>query len=160
MSENLLPPIPLHLATLGLLDNEIGMATLGYIVGPQIVPRFPSDGVIRADELIAIVSEQGDLVAHLEACEWSGVLDAPLDVEGLIESLAWRAAVTEDDLGGDIEAEKPFTGKVDEEEGPRADIEERDDMTAEVVEVDGTAEVSECDRVAEVTEKPGEGGCC
>jgi len=157
--DNLLPPIPLHLATLGMLDNEIGMATLGYIVGPQIVPRFPAEGVIRADELIAIVSEQGDLIAHLEACEWLGVVDSPLDLDGIVESLAWRAAVQEDDLGGDIEAEKPYSGNVAEEDDPQADVEERDDMTAEVVEVDGTAEVSECDQVAEITEKPGEGRC-
>lgn len=157
--DNLLPPIPKHLATLGLLDSQIGMATLGYIVGPEIVPRFPSDGVIRADELIAVVSEHGDLIAQLEACEWRGVVDSPLDMDGIVESLAWRAAVQEDDLGGDIEAEKPYSGKVEVEDDPQAEIEEREDLTAEVAEVDGTAEVSECDRVAEITEKPGEGRC-
>ena len=157
--DNLLPPIPLHLATLGMLDGQIGMATLGYIVGPDIVPRFPAEGTIRADELIAVVSEHGDLIAQLEACEWVGVVDSPLDLDGIVQSLAWRAAVQEDDLGGDIEAEKPYSGNVADESDPQADVEERDDMTAEVVEVDGTAEVSECDQVAEVTEKPGEGRC-
>jgi len=158
--DNLLPPIPLHLATLGLLDHQIGFATLGHIVGPELVARFPSQGVVRTDELIAIVSEQGDLIAHLEACEWQGVIDTPLDYEGLIKSLAWRAAVQEDELGGDIQAEKPYSGNIQEEDDPQAEVKQRDDMMAEVVEVDGTADVSECDQVAKVTEKPGQGGCC
>jgi hypothetical protein len=157
--DNLLPPIPLHLATLGMLDGQIGMATLGYIVGPDIVSRFPAEGVISAEAWIAVVSEQGDLIAQLEACEWLGVVDSPLDLDGIVESLAWRAAVQEDDLGGDIAAEKPYTGNVAEEDDHQADVEERDDFIAEVVEIDGAAEVSECDQVAEVTEKPGEGRC-
>lgn len=157
--DHLLPPIPLHLATLGLFDNQIGMATLGYIVGPQIVPRFPSEGVVRADELIAVVSEQGDLIAQLEACEWLGVVDSPLDFQGIVESLVWRAAVQEEDLGGDIRAERAYSGNVAQEDDPQAEVGARDDMTAEVVEVDGVAEVSECDQVAEITEKPGEGRC-
>lgn len=156
---NILPPIPLHLATLGLLDNQIGAATLGYIVGPEVVSRFPADGQVRADELIAVVSEQGELVAQLEACEWLGVVDAPLDLDGIIESLAWRAVVTGDEISGKIEAEKPYVGEVEGEGEPQVEIEERDDMVAEVIEVDGTAEVSECDGVAELTEKPGEGRC-
>jgi hypothetical protein len=142
-----------------MLDGEIGMFTLGYIVGPDLVPRFPAEGVIRTDELIAIISEQGELVAQLEACEWLGVVDAPLDFDGIVESLAWRAAIQADDLGGDLEAEKPYSGNVVEEGEHEAEVEEREDLTAEVVEADGTAEVSECDQVAEVTEKPGEGRC-
>jgi hypothetical protein len=157
--DNLLPPIPLHLATLGFLDNQIGFATLGYIVGPQVVSRFPSEGQIRADELIGVISEQGDLIAQLDACEWVGLVENPLDLDGIVESLVWRAVVTEDDLSGKIEAEKPYSGEVVEEEGLQADIEECDEMVAEVVEADGTAEVSECEQLAEMTEKPGEGRC-
>jgi hypothetical protein len=155
-----LPPIPLHLATLGLLDNQIGAATLGYIVGPAVVPRFPAEGTVRPEEYVGVISEQGELVAQLEACEWAGVVETPLDLDGIVESLFWRAAVQADDFGqGEVAGNRPFAGEVSDETDPTAGVEEGDDLVAEVTEVDGTAEVTECEKTAALEEKPGEGRC-
>lgn len=155
-----LPPIPLHLATLGFLDNQVGMATLGYLVGPPVVSRFPAEGVVAPEAYVGLISEQGELVAQLEACEWRGAVGSPLDFDGIVESLFWRAAVEEDDFGqGEVAAERPFSGEVAEEADPTADVEGVEDWMAEVVEVDGAAEVTECEQTAVLEEKPGEGRC-
>jgi hypothetical protein len=155
-----LPPIPLHLATLGLLDNQLGAATLGYIVGPPVVSRFPAEGEVRPEAYVGLISEQGELVAQLEACEWQGAVESPLDLDGIVESLFWRAAVEEDDFGqGEVAAERPFSGEVAEEADPMAEVEGVEDWTAEVAEVDGAAEVTECEQTAVLEEKPGEGRC-
>jgi len=154
---DLLPPEPLHLATLGMLDNQIGMATLGYVVLPEVVPRFPAEGIVEADGLIATFTEES-LEATLQGIDWSAVATAALDVEGLLESVSWRVMLEAQDMEGKLSDDKPLQGEVEQEEDPWAEIAE-DDTVAEVEDTDQVAEVEDADQVAEVVEKPGEGRC-
>lgn len=92
--DDLLPPHPLHLATLGLLDNEIGIATLGYIVGPPIVVRFPAQATVQEMAWLARVDPEGDWLAAMQPNNWIAELDPKVfDLEGLFGSLTHRAIV-------------------------------------------------------------------
>lgn len=157
--ENLLPPIPEHLATLGMFDGPLGMATLGFIIGPDIVPRFPAEGMLEAEKLFGFVDEEA-----LYAL-----------VEGVGVSMA---AVEEQDLAG-IFAQQTLTGAVDASQGgleamvdgnrASAEVVEDDEMFgALVTEADFVAELAECDLegiidddelTASIEEAPGEGRC-
>ena len=43
---------PQHIATLGHLDGQYGVATLGYFILPNIVARFPARALVRDLDLV------------------------------------------------------------------------------------------------------------
>jgi len=153
----MLPPQPIHIATRGLLGGAYGIATRGYLVLPDVVPRFPSDAVVQYDELLGFITEE-DLHAYLQQMDLAAVLKAPLDIEGIIRDLAWMAMMKEqDELGGEV-ADKPLTAEV-EPEGDHVGEVTDGDPVAEVEDGDAAAEVKECEEPATLKEKPGEGRC-
>lgn len=123
MPDLLLPPHPLHLATLGLLDNEIGAATLGYIVGPPIVPRFPSDAVVQEMAWLGRVDQPADWQATAQGLGWAAMLDQFFELHGELELLFSRARVEE---AGELEAM----------------VQQMADMAAAVEDSDESAEVA------------------
>lgn len=66
--------LPIHIATRGRLDGEYGIATRGYIICPDIVPRFPSRGEVRPLDLFGDVREL-DFEGILRALELLGEVD-------------------------------------------------------------------------------------
>lgn len=155
----LLPPDPFHLSTLGLFDSEIGKSTLGYIVGPPIVPRFPANATVQEMAWLARVEPQADWWAKAQGQSWRGVLDTTVfDLEGLFGSTTHRAIV---------EAREEFQAiiqQADDLMGAVEPIEESASVqlggSVGVVE-DGAenATVQEAVPVGTVKDKPGE-GCC
>lgn len=157
--DTLLPPHPLHLATLGLLDNEIGIATLGYIVGPPIVVRFPAEATVQEMAWLARVDPEADWWASAQPRNWIAELDPKIfDLEGLFGSMTHRAVV---------EAQAEFQATVQQADdliGAVEAIEEsasvQPDGTVGAVE-DGAASatVQEARPVGVVIETPGKGKC-
>jgi len=155
---NLLPPIPEHLATLGMFDGPIGMATLGFIVGPDIVPHFPTDGLVEAEKLLGFVDEE-ELYALVEGIGEVAALEAQ-DFAGLFVPQRLTATVEEGHAG----LEAVVMG-----DKMSADVVDGDDLEATIAEVDLEAELAEeslealvtddDDLTASVEEAPGEGRC-
>jgi len=157
--DTLLPPHPLHLATLGLLDNEIGIATLGYIVGPPIVPRFPAEATVQEMAWLARVDPEADWWASTQPRNWIAALDPKIfDLEGLFGSTTHRAVVESraefeavvqqaDDLIGAVEA-------IEESAAVQSDgtVGSVDDGAA-------SATVQEAVPVGVIIETPGKGKC-
>ncbi|MBW2170308.1 MAG: hypothetical protein JRG69_13830 [Deltaproteobacteria bacterium] len=155
----LLPPDPFHLSTLGLFDSEIGKSTLGYIVGPPIVPRFPAEGIVQEMAWLARVEPQGDWWAKAQGQSWRGVLDTTVfDLEGLFGSTTHRAVV---------EAREEFLAIIQQADdllGAVESIEESasvqpDGSVGAVEDGADSATVQEAVPVGTVKDKPGE-GCC
>ena len=157
--ETLLPPDPFHVSTLGLFDSEIGKSTLGYIVGPPIVPRFPADAIVQEMRWAGYVEPEADWWAKAQPANWIAELDPKVfDLEGLFGSVTHRAVV---------ESWAEFEATVQQAEDMLATVEAieesaelRLDGTVGAVE-DGasTATVQEAVPVGTVKDKPGE-GCC
>lgn len=155
----LLPPHPLHLATLGLLDNEIGIATLGYIVGPPIVVRFPAEASVQEMVWLARVEPRADWLAAMQPNNWIAELDHRVfDLEGLFGSLTHRAIV---------ESRAGFEAIVQQTEDLVGAVEAIEESAA--VHPDGTvgtvddgaasATVQEAVPIGVVIETPGKGKC-
>lgn len=155
--QQMLPPQPSHIATRGYWGGVYGIATRGYLVLPDVVPRFPAEGTIEAEDLVAFFREEV-LQATLEVIDWSAVAKSGFDVEGLIQDIVWRAMVEAQDMGGRLDGDKPFGGEVEQETDPWAEVEE-DEPVAEVEEADQAADVEECSETAVLVEKPGQGRC-
>jgi len=155
----LLPPHPIHLATLGLLDNEIGIATLGYIVGPPIVPRFPSEAMVQEMAWLASVDSYGEWEAVDQSCNWLAELDSNIfDLEGLFGTSVYRAII---EVRGEFQAilrqKDALVGIVEAiEESASLEL----DGKIGSIETDSeSATVQEAVPVGSVKDKPGE-GCC
>jgi len=157
--DTLLPPHPLHLATLGFLDNEIGIATLGYIVGPPIVVRFPADAIVQEMVWLARVDPMGDWLAAMQPNNWIAELDHKVfDLEGLFGSMTQRAIV---------EAHAEFEAIIQQADDLIGSVEVIEESAA--VQPDGTvgavegdvagATVQEVVPLGVVTETPGKGRC-
>jgi len=153
----LLPPHPLHLATLGLLDNEIGAATLGYIVGPPLVNRFPSAAVVQEQAWLGRVDIFPEWGATAQGLSWRASLEA-LGLEGELTSSTYKALVE-----ALVELQATI-GQVSELAAAVESVEEsavvRPDGSVGVVE-DGasSATVQEAVPVATVQDVPGKGKC-
>jgi hypothetical protein len=156
--QQMLPPDPFHLSTRGRWGGAYGIATRGYLVLPDVVPRFPADGFVETEELVGLFTEEA-LEATLESIDWGAVLQPGLDVDGLIEDIVWRAMLEAQDMEGRLDGDKPFGGEVEEETDPWAEVEMEDGPIAEVEEADECAEVEDCSETAILVEKPGEGRC-
>ena len=93
----------IHIATRGRLDGEYGLATRGYIICPDIVPRFPDFGEVRPDEHVGLLVP--DLLEG-EVVDNQGWFATTSD-EGLTASLAPAGlvaiVVAVDELDGDLE---------------------------------------------------------
>lgn len=156
--DTLLPPHPLHLATLGLLDNEIGAATLGYIVGPPVVPRFPSEATVQEMAWLARVSPEADWEAKAQSCNWGAVLDPRhFELDGLFESSFYRATV---ESHGEFEAmvrQQELAGAVEVVE--ESAVVQPGGSVGAVEDGAESATVQEAVPAGSVQDKPGE-GCC
>jgi hypothetical protein len=155
--QQMLPPQPFHIATKGRWGGVYGIATRGYLVLPDIVPRFPAEGAIEVEDLVALVREEV-LQAAIQAIDWSAVAKSGFDVEGLIQDIVWTAMVEAQDMEGLLGSDKVFGGEVEQETDPWAEVEE-DEPVAEVEETDQEADVEECSETAVLVEKPGQGRC-
>lgn len=156
--QQMLPPQPFHLSTRGRWGGAYGIATRGYLVLPDVVPRFPAEGVLEPEKLVGLLTEE-ELEATLQSLDWSAVAESGFDVNGFVEGLAWRAAMAAQDIDGALAGDIPFGGEVEQETDPWAEISSDGEHIAEVVEVDDSAEVEECSEMGELVEKPGEGKC-
>ena len=155
--QQMLPPQPFHIATRGRWGGAYGIATRGYLVLPDIVPRFPAEGVIEAEGLVALFTEES-LQVTLQEFDWSAITRSVIDIDGLVEDIAWRAMLEAQDMEGKLAGDKPFQGEVEQEADPWAEVTEEEPV-AEVEDADQSAQVEDSDQVAEVVEKPGEGRC-
>lgn len=155
----LLPPDPFHLSTLGLFDSEIGKSTLGYIVGPPIVPRFPANAIVQEMAWLARVEPQGDWWAKAQGQSWRGVLDTTVfDLEGLFGSTTHHAVV---------EAREEFQAIIQQADDLMGAVESIEESA--MVQVDGRVGVVESDvesatvqedvPVGVVVDVPGKGKC-
>jgi len=157
--QQMLPPHPFHLSTRGRLGGAYGIATRGYLVLPDIVPRFPDIGVVEAEELVGRFTEEA-LEATFQTVDWSAVAKPGFDIEGFIEDITWRAMMEAQDMEGLLAGDKPFGGEVEQETDPWAEvIEEEPSVVADVEDTDQTADVEECSEMAVLVERPGEGSC-
>jgi len=158
--ENLLPPIPEHLATLGMFDGQLGMATLGFIVEPDITPRFPAEGALEVEHWRGFVDEEtlhalvegiSAEVATVEAQDLSGFL-APQTLTGAVQT-------TQDGLEAMVSSDRE-TATVTEDEDHAALVSELD-FAAELAECDLEALINDDDDdlIASIEEAPGEGRC-
>ena len=155
--QQMLPPQPFHIATKGRWGGAYGIATRGYLVLPDVVPRFPAESFLESEKLVGLLTEE-ELEATLQSLDWSAVAKSGFDIESFIESLAWRAAMEAQDIGGALASDMPFGGEV-EQTDPWAEISSEGEPIAEVVEVDDSAEVEECSESGVLVEKPGQGKC-
>ena len=157
--DTLLPPDPFHLSTLGLFDSEIGKSTLGYIVGPPIVPRFPAEATVQEMAWLARVDPQADWWAKAQGVNWVGELDTTgFDLEGIFGASFYRAVV---------ESWAEFHASIQQAEDLIATVEAIEESAA--VQPDGSvgvvedgadsATVQEAVPIGTVKDKPGE-GCC
>lgn len=83
---------PLHIVTRGRLDGQYGIATRGYLICPDIVPRFPADadlfveldlkGVVEPERLYAQFTDH-DSYASLKTIEMEAQLRM---IEGMLAS--------------------------------------------------------------------------
>ena len=159
MEAPLLPPHPLHLATLGLLDNEIGIATLGYIVGPAIVPRFPAEATVQEMAWLAWVDPEADWAAKTQPRNWIGELDTTVfDLEGLFGSVTHRAVVTShEEFEAIIQQADDLIGAVEVVE--ESAVVQQDGRLGTVEDEAGSATVQEAVPVGTVSDEPGKGKC-
>lgn len=88
-------PHPHHIATRGYLGGAYAIAMRGYMTFPDVVARFPSQGMIEGETWVALLQETGDLTAVVEQYALRAGLSSPLDLDGILESLAWRAFLEE-----------------------------------------------------------------
>lgn len=157
--QQMLPPHPFHLSTRGRLGGAYGIATRGYLVLPDIVPRFPAVGTVEAEALVGRFTEEA-IEATLQTVDWIAVAKPGFDIEGLIEDITWRAMMEAQDMEGRLASDKPFEGEVEQETDPWAEVtEEEPSVVAEVEDTDQAAEVEECSEEAVLVERPGEGRC-
>lgn len=130
---------PLHIATRGRLDGQYGIATRGYIVLPDIVPRYPSTaevdrvgwlpvpGTVEETGFEAKVEDHGVFTLQATVEEIPG-LEARADGEtetllATIGELDWEATATSsDDVVGEA-GETGYDGSV----VPEADLGSVDD---------------------------------
>ena len=157
--ENLLPPHPLHLATLGLLDNEIGAATLGFIVGPPIAVRFPYDAQVQELAWLGWVNPEADWWATAQTRNWVSLLDSSIfDLNGILGPMAYKAVIESNDEFYSIIQQSDLVGDV--EENNNLAIVQGNAMVSSVQETDGSATVQESVPLGVVVDAPGKGGCC
>lgn len=163
---DILPPIPEHLATLGMFDGQLGMATLGFIVEPDISPRFPFEVVVKGDKLLAFVEESG-LCGIVEAeGDLGGAVEGDiLDIFGIFIPNGLLTAVVDGERfdleGAVVDGDMLLEWREDRNELEAA-VADGDELEAEVAEVDLEALVETVDDEfdgAEVEERPGEGRC-
>lgn len=155
----LLPPHPVHLATLGLLDNEIGIATLGYIVGPPIVPRFPAEATVQEMVWLARVEPDGDWLATTQPCNWIAELDPKIfDLEGLFGSVTHRAVVeAREEFEAVVQQADDLIGAVEVME--ESAVVQQDGRLGVVEDGSASATVQEAVPVGIVKDAPGKGKC-
>lgn len=75
---------PIHIATRGRCDGEYGIATRGYVICPDIVPRFPSDADVRPEFVIGEVRELGLRAELHRSVELTGLVAEKADFEATI----------------------------------------------------------------------------
>jgi hypothetical protein len=148
---------PLHIATRGRLDGEYGIATRGYVICPDIVPRFPQDAVVGTDGFFARVTEQ-DLSALLRdfpklTFEATAVGDGLYVCQLDGEKSELEAAVTALDLEGSVRSVGEMVAAVDGEQLDADTFSDRD--IGDVSEEDDTATVVDLgDLVGGVEDEP------
>jgi hypothetical protein len=138
---------PIHIATRGRLDGEWGIATRGYIICPDIVPRFPEKSETTEDGDWAVLTAQdySALLRDFPKLTFEATLlgtgDYAVRVDGTIHD--WDAEVTPLDYSALVMALGEEVGAADEDDLDGSTVTSRDigavteeDETATVVEVD------------------------
>ncbi len=128
---------PLHIATRGLLDGEYGKATRGYIICPDIVPRFPQDADVDSDGSWAVVAQ--------------------LDLEAILADyprLTFEAALGDAlDLVVTVDGERYDASALVTDVGLMAEVLAMEDVVGEAVEPGFTGEISADRDIGDVTEE-------
>lgn len=95
---------PIHIATRGRLDGEYGIATRGYLILPEIVPRFPDLADVDSIDSIGDLSEMRLEVEVKPRSDWFAIV-RDLGQDAFLRDLGMEASVvSDDDLDGDLEA--------------------------------------------------------
>jgi len=157
--DTLLPPDPFHLSTLGLFDSEIGKSTLGYIVGPPIIPRFPADATVQEMVWLARVEPESDWWAKAQPRNWIAELDPSIfDLEGLFGSTTHRAIVeAAEEFEAMIQQADDLIGSVEVIE--ESAVVQQDGRLGVVEDGAASATVQEAVPVGTVKDVPGKGKC-
>lgn len=144
-----------------MFDGQLGMATLGFIVEPDITPRFPAEGALEVEKWLGFVDEE-TLHALVEGVGSEAAAIESQDLAGLLAS-EWLTATVEAEQGGfeamvigdRASAEVTEVGEHD------ALVSEAPDFAAELAECDLEALVVDDDDelTASLEEAPGEGRC-
>ena len=127
----------MHIATRGLLDGEYGKVTRGYIICPDIVPRFPQDADIVVEDGSWATVSQRDMEATLA--------DYPrLTFEGAVRQLLLEAKVN-----GDVYEETATVADI----GLEAAVFAVEDVVGEAVESGLGGEVGADRDIGDVTDE-------
>lgn len=149
-----------------MFDGQLGMATLGFIVEPDISPRFPFEAAVEGDKLLAFVEESG-LWGLVEAeGDIRGVVQGDIfDIFGMFTPNGSLTVVVDGerfDLEGTVVDGDMLLELREDMNELKAAVADGDELEAEVAEMDLEALVETVDDEldgAEVEERPGEGGC-
>ena len=115
----------MHIATRGRLDGEYGIATRGYLICPDIVPRYPDRGLVSPLERLAElkrlrgwsaeVAEHPGWHAFQRELEWSGSVGQPVvmsasmlesDLAARAEAMSVGVELEDDAMRGRVEADR------------------------------------------------------
>lgn len=92
---------PLHIATRGRLDGEYGIATRGYVICPDIVPRFPGLAEVRPRVPVGALELEGLRAEMLSDRAAAILVEAKLDID--LELPRASAEVASVALGAELE---------------------------------------------------------
>ena len=156
--DNILPPIPFHIATRGYLGGAYGIATRGYLVLPDVISKFPAIGTVQYDGLTGTVYDDF-WAAMVQSSEIRAFLESSSDIEASLRFIFMNAKVDPVVWGkGEVVSlNKAFVGEV-ESILFEVDIDDAG-LCVELHESDDQAEVQQCENSVIVEEKPGEGRC-
>ena len=151
---------PLHIATRGRLGGQYGIATRGYLVLPDIVPRVPASAEMAPADLWgrAEPSPYGDgWIA--EPIIQGGV--SGLDYDGFLRQIVWEAVLKSREQQATISAEV-MVAQVEPQGEQTAEVTECPEPTGEVESVgeyQAEIELSEDCAVGSVADARDKKGC-
>ena len=156
----LLTPRPFHIATRGRRGGQYGVATRGYIVLPDIVPRVPASADMAPADLWGRAESSPYGAGWIAEPIIQGNVSG-LDYDGFLRQFVWEAVlqsreqaatVQASSMVAKVESEGEKTAEVVECPEPTAVVESADDYQAEI-------ESSESCAVGSVADARDKKGC-
>lgn len=136
----LVTPHPFHIATRGRRGGQYGVATRGYVVLPDIVPRVPASAAMAPADLWGRAEPspygQGWIGEPIIQGTVSG-----LDYDGYLRQLVWEAVleareraatITTESMVAAVQEQKEQTAEVTECPEPTGEVESAGDYQAEI----------------------------